>query len=276
MAMTERRTSLYTLRQLKRARGQAGEPLPQVFSGLSFTTGQLTLLAAAPGTGKSILSLVIALKAKVPTLYFSADSDAHVQRSRAISVATGWDYETSEYRVRTDRLGEAEFLLDQYPMWMLCDSAPTIDTIKLWMRGYEAQFEESPKLVIVDNVRDVVVDSDEENRDDVMTFLHTLAHRSGAAVLATHHVNAQHTDGDHPIPRSGVKGQITDVPEQVLTAFTEQTEYGPDILKVSTVKNRGGKADASGKSFVELEFYGEYMLIQEPEAPGDLWTTKAA
>ena len=55
-------------------------PLPDVWTGLAgesikFRRGQVCMVAAAPNAGKSMFALVYAIKAKVPTLFFSADTD---------------------------------------------------------------------------------------------------------------------------------------------------------------------------------------------------------
>ena len=78
---------MYSLIQSKRIRGSAGEPLPTVFKALEergtrFLRGQFVLVAAGAGTGKSAFVLTQALKSKVPTLYFSADSDSFTKLCR--------------------------------------------------------------------------------------------------------------------------------------------------------------------------------------------------
>jgi len=55
-------------------------PLPDVWLALAekqikFRRGQVCMVAAAPNAGKSMFSLIYAVKAKVPTLFFSADTD---------------------------------------------------------------------------------------------------------------------------------------------------------------------------------------------------------
>jgi hypothetical protein len=62
-----------------------------------------------------------------------------------------------------------------------------------------------------------------------------------------------------------VKGQITRVPELVITLHRKASEmdFGVDTLYVSTVKNRGGKSDPSGVDAAELEFIGDTMQIRD-------------
>lgn len=97
-----------------------------------------------------------------------------------------------------------------------------------------------------------------------MDYLHTMARNTGACVVGLHHVTGSYNDADKPIPLSGVKGQITRVPELVLTLHRVSEEFGPEALRVSTVKNRAGRMDPSGLDFVELEFIGDTMQIRDP------------
>jgi hypothetical protein len=90
-----------------------------------------------------------------------------------------------------------------------------------------------------------------------------MARFTGACVIGLHHVTGTYNDADRPIPLSGVKGQVARVPELVLTLHKVIEQFGPDSLRVSTVKNRGGKSDPSGSEFVSLDFVGDTMQITE-------------
>ena len=96
-----------------------------------------------------------------------------------------------------------------------------------------------------------------------MSWLHDLARNTSACVVVLHHVTGTYNDADKPVPLSGIKGQIGRVPEMILTLHKEVNEGFADILKVSTVKNRGQKADPSGYSYVELEFDGDKMNTKD-------------
>jgi replicative DNA helicase len=85
------------MRTLARAVGSAdigGEPLPSVFRTLDsnkiiFRRAEVSMIAGTPGAGKSTLALAIALRTKVPTLYVSADTNAHTMAMRLLSMITG-------------------------------------------------------------------------------------------------------------------------------------------------------------------------------------------
>jgi replicative DNA helicase len=73
---------------------KGGEPLPTIYrtfdaAGVLFRRGEVTMIAAPPGAGKSSLGVDVAFKAKVPTLYFSADSTELTMASRLAATITG-------------------------------------------------------------------------------------------------------------------------------------------------------------------------------------------
>ena len=254
-------------------KGTAGDPLPTVWKSLEnrgarFLRGQLCLVCAGPGVGKSAFILNYALKAKVPTLYLSADSDAFTQLSRSMSILTGWEMSKSAAMVRDGELGEADQLFDGIPIRFNYSASPNLKQIESSMRSYDEVYGDYPALVVVDNVTNVRTGGD--NDDDpfsgleaLMDELHVMARMTGACVIGLHHVTGGYNDADRPIPLSGVKGQIARVPEMVLTLHKVAQEFGPDSLRVSTVKNRGGRSDPSGTEFVELDFSGDTMTIKE-------------
>jgi hypothetical protein len=246
--------------------------LPVVFQSLEdrgtrLLRGQLALICAAPGIGKSALVLTYALRARVPTLYFSADSDAFTQLSRSVSIVTGWPLEKSSQMVRDEDLNGATPLLESLPVRFIYDASPDLDRIKLCMESYEEFMGDFPELVVVDNITNVRAGG--ANDDDpfaglevTMEFLHDMARKSGACVVGLHHVTGAYNNGDIPIPQGGIKQQLGRVPEMILTLH-RVSQYGKDQLRVSTVKNRAGKEDRSGLNWVPLEFDGAHMQIKD-------------
>ncbi|MBM7771946.1 hypothetical protein JOD54_002150 [Actinokineospora baliensis] len=203
-------------------------------------------------------------------MYFSADSDAFEQLKRCISIKTGWTQERSAAVILEDRLDEVRKHLTGLPIRMHYSASPTLDVIEGQLEAYEEVYGEYPDLIIVDNVTNVRLDR--PNGDDdpfaglesLMDYLHTMARETEACVVGLHHVTGPFNDSAKPIPLSGVKGQITRVPETVLTLFRKPgDDFNPDALCVSTVKNRGGKADPSGQTYVELDFDGATMNIRD-------------
>ena len=72
----------------------AGHALPEILPQLTtsqvvFRQAQLHLIAAQPGGGKTMLALWYAVTSKVPSLYFSADSDSRTIALRAGAILLG-------------------------------------------------------------------------------------------------------------------------------------------------------------------------------------------
>ncbi len=264
---------MYTARQSLYIRGSAGDPLPTVWKalenkGTQLRRGQLVLVCAGPGTGKSAFVLAYALKSKVPTLYFSADSDAFTQLSRSVSILSGASLAKSTAAVRNAELGEVADELDDLPIRFNYKASPSLDVIEESLQAYDALYEDYPHLIVVDNitnVRNEAGDGDDpfSGLEALMDYLHEMARETGSCVVGLHHVTGPHNDGDKPIPLSGIKGQIGRVPEMILTLHRTSDGFGPESLNVSTVKNRGGKSDPSGQDYASLLFEGETMKIAD-------------
>lgn len=259
-------------RQLLYTRGGAGDPLPAVWksldnAGTRFLKGQLCLICAAPGVGKSALILAYAIKAKVPTLYLSADSDGFTQLSRTVSVLTGMPLQQSEQMVREERLNGATDLVDALPIRFRCDSPIMFDTIEDSLEAFAQEFGDYPALVVVDNISNVRAAQSAENPfeglESLMDELHRMARETGATFVGLHHVTGPNNTGSAPVSMAGIREQIGRVPELILTLHRVKSEFGPDVLNVSTVKNRVGKADPSGNTFVGLAFDGKTMSIKD-------------
>ncbi|QLF84476.1 DnaB-like dsDNA helicase [Mycobacterium phage Topanga] len=263
---------MYTPMQSLRVKGSAGDPLPTVFESLEmkgtrFLRGQLVLVCAGPGTGKSAFVLTYALKAAVSTLYFSADSDAFTQLTRMISIQTGWSLERAARAVRAEDLHEVEDEFVDTPIRFNYNASPSLDQIEDSMRAYFQLAGDYPDIVVVDNLTNIRGGGEDDDPfsglEALMDYLHDMARRTSACVIVLHHVTGAYNDGDKPIPLGGVKGQITRVPELVLTLHRVKEEFGPETLNVSTVKNRAGRMDPSGMDFVSLEFIGDTMQIRD-------------
>jgi hypothetical protein len=264
---------LFTLNQSLYVKGSGGDPLPTVWESLEkkgtrFLRGQLALICAGPGVGKSALVLTYALKAKVPTLYFSADSDAFTQLSRSVSIVTGWDMGRTTRMVRNEQLGETSKEFDNIPIRFIYDASPTPKRIETVMEAYWELYGDYPALAVIDNVTNVRTGGDNDDDpfaglESLMDELHRMARVTGSCVIGLHHVTGKYNDACEPIPLSGVKGQIARVPEMVLTLHKISEQFGPASLRVSTVKNRADKSDPSGYDWTELDFWGDTMQIKD-------------
>lgn len=264
---------MITLGQSASIRGFAGDPLPVVWNNLAelgtgFRRGQLALVAAGPGTGKSAFVLSYALRSKVSCIYFSADSDAYTQLARSLAIAGGLSMAESEELARFGDPDKITEITKDIPIRFSYNPTPDLKHIQDQVLAYEEVYGDFPELIVVDNALDVELTGADgelsQALDALMAWLHDLARTTESCVIVLHHVTGTYNDAAQPIPLSGVKGQIGRVPELILTLHKNPDPYGmADGLNVSTVKNRGQRADPSGQTFAELVFDGSRMLITD-------------
>lgn len=265
---------MYSIVQARRIRGAAGDPLPTVFQSFEdmkiiFRRGQLCLICAGPGTGKSALALTQAVRSRVPTLYMSADSDAFTQVSRSFSIHTGLTMDETERYARGEEVLPSTLVkaeeLKRIPIRFNFLAAPKLSNIEKSMEAFDELYGEYPALTVVDNITNVR-NGTEDNAENpfgglevFLDYANEMARETQSCVIGLHHVNGQYNDQIKPIPISGVKGQIGRVPQMILTLFRS----GPGSVGVSPVKLRGAKFDPSGEYYTELDFEGSTMTFSD-------------
>lgn len=258
------------MKTLGRAVGKAdigGEPIPTVFNtftenNIVLRRSEVSMIAGTPGAGKSTLALALALRAQVPTLYVSADTNAHTMAMRLYSMITGKSQRDSE-QVLTEQpeLAREALGTTSHIFWSF-ESSPNLNDLDEEVSAFEEIWGESPALIVVDNLMDVAMDGGEEfsGMRGAMKELKFLARDTNASVLVLHHTKESYQSDPCP-PRSAVQGMVNQLPALILTVG--QTPHG--MLGVAAVKNRYGKADPSGLSPVWLQFNGEFMFISDTD-----------
>ncbi len=96
-----------TLRRSINKAEVGGEPLPPAFAaferaGIILRRAEVTVIAGTPGAGKSSVALAIAAKTKHPTLYFSADTNAHTMAMRLIAMTGKMTQAAAETLLKRD------------------------------------------------------------------------------------------------------------------------------------------------------------------------------
>lgn len=269
---------MYSLAQSARIRGSSGKPIPMPFKGLEkleveFRRGELSLVAAGPGTGKSLFALNLALYGSMPVLYWSADSNAATQLSRSTAILTGDNVKDIKKALLSDQFGSYERVLgDKWWVRFSYEAMPTPADMEADLEIYYEVFGCYPHAVICDNVTNIdtgTAGNAEEfsfGLEGVCEYLNDMARETEAHCLALHHVVGEHSDGLKPIPLSGVKGKIGRVPSLILTIHREPDEQGMNrVLNISPVKNREGMADPSGQTFARMELDSTTLRLKDAE-----------
>ncbi|MCG5459601.1 AAA family ATPase [Micromonospora sp. PSH03] len=256
------------------SKGSAGDPLPTVFKTLAAESvhirrGQFTLIAAAPGVGKSVFALSIALRAGSPAFYASADTDAFTMYLRAGAMVTGWQTGDIENAVEHRNTSAVDAHLEKLNHIRLDFSGRIeVDALEEELQAYAATYGEWPHSIWIDNLSNLDLPDAGEGYlalEAACDYLHELARETGAAVVALHHVTGTFDDGITPVPMSGLRGKVSKVPETILTLYRDATTGTDEIgrLYVCPVKNRTGKADPSGAWHLPLLYEPPRMKLAD-------------
>jgi len=251
-----------TLSRLPEEKG--GASIPDVFGSLAayqahIRRGEVTMIAAPPGAGKSALALSLALRAQCPTLYFSADSHARTMRLRTLAALT----ETPQHEVARWMETRPEWVTDtlsyaNHIKWNF-DSSPGLQDIEEEIAVYREVMGDDPHLIVIDNLIDVAfIDGDEyQSLRSLLRELKGYARDTGAALLALHHTS-ESTEMNPCPPRKAIHGKVNQTPAMILTLGVT-----PGHMPVAVVKNRYGPADQSGTTAHYLSFDPASMTIKD-------------
>jgi len=256
-------------------------PLPDVWSDLArkqikFRRGQVCMIAAAPNAGKSMFALIYAVKAKVPTLFFSADTDIATVMMRAASHLSGHSQLLVEANLNSNRHYYDKHLESMSNIQFVFDSSPSLDDIELEIKAYVELFGLPPELIVVDNLMNVVAESDNEwaGLRAIMVDFHDMARKTEACVMVLHHVSEQTEYGKTNFPphRRAIHGKVSQLPALILTLGFDPLD---GTLKVAPVKNRFGPHTADGSDFVTLFVNYSVCQISDADAMGRMYRRDA-
>jgi replicative DNA helicase len=245
-------------------------PLPDVWNDLAkrqikFRRGQVCMIAAAPNAGKSMFALIYAVKAKVPTLFFSADTDIATVMMRAASHLSGHSQLLVEGNLNSNRHYYDKHLENMSNIQFVFDSSPSLDDIELEIKAYVELYGIPPELIVVDNLMNVAAETDNEwaGLRAIMVDFHDMARKTEACVMVLHHVSEQTEYGKTSFPphRRAIHGKVSQLPALILTLGFDPLD---GTLKVAPVKNRFGPHTADGSDFVTL--FVNYSVCQISDA----------
>lgn len=230
--------------------------------GFSQRRGQLSLLIAAPGIGKSLIALHMVLTADTPALVFSADTDRADQGDRAMCLLAGADME----QVKTD---PDKYLhhLDAIPrnVQFEFESTPKVEYMIDSAKAYRMVHGHYPHLIVVDTIGKVWSDAGDETirNKEAVENCQELARMTGAHVMGLAHATKGYDSGDRPIPLEGVMSGTTKIPEQVWSMWRDGDRTG-----FAVTKNRSGPADATAtrvRAYLDIDF-SRMSIVEVPKS----------
>ena len=212
--------------------------------GLAFRRGQFSLLAAAPGVGKSLFATNLAIRTPIPALFFSADSDEWTVKTRACSILTGTPLDDVDKQLSNpnDEAWEDYYAghLRQADHVDWCFQTDLdMEFVVFRLQAHAEMRGDYPHLIVVDNLGNTV---DPENEGTQLKAncqeLQRIARSTNSHVLALHHVKGAKEDGTRPIGLGDLLYNTGKIPELVLGL----SRSGENECHLTVCKNRGGKS----------------------------------
>jgi hypothetical protein len=254
---------MLTPAQAARKREQAGQRLNQPWQAAAgnsvyFRRGQLAMVVAAPGVGKSVLLSAYVVQSGVRTLYLSMDTDSFTTCIRLVCARTACTMEQAEAGLSAseswalaalDSLGHVRYAFTSSP-----DETEIADRIL----AYAEAEGDYPEMVVIDNLGNVAFNDEEfAGLRRVMRDLQSTAGETGSSVVTLHHATGEYENGDLVVPMRGVSGKLSKFPSMIVTASRPRR----GALGVSVVKNRFGPADPAGFG-VQFQLYADLERVQ--------------
>lgn len=215
--------------------------------------GELSMMCARSGQGKSTFALFAALRMGLKTLYFSGDMSPF---QASVKVACAVQHKELD-DVLEDLDGEGrDSTLSALPDNIVFRFGEiTFAAINRHIDAYVELYNEMPELIVVDNLMDMEGCSEDYTAQmQAMQKLHNLNRETGCAVWVLAHMTDKGEKGRSspmtPAPRSEIKNGLSEKPETILSlALNPHTEE----MNVAIVKNRMGRQDASAQRYVALD-----------------------
>lgn len=204
------------------------------------------MFAGPPGSMKTVMCLNLVMNIKVPTLYFSSDSDESTMAMRLLSRSTGSGGEEVGGWLKSNKDFAARVLKDTDHVKWSFNPSPTIKHLYLTLRAFHEVHGEYPKMVVVDILMDIDDGTGEvsQNYWTTMADLKVLARKTKVALVVAHHTSESAKAGEPP-PRAAIQGKANQLPILIFTLWGNSVD---GWLDVAIVKNRHGPDDATAQN----------------------------
>lgn len=254
-------------RAIKRAGNQA-PVVPNMYPSLAnrqvaIRRGEVSMIAGAPGAGKSTLALAIAVRAGAGTLYVSADTHAHTMSLRLLSMLSSAEQSQVEPWMQTEPEWVKNTLAAADHIRWCFDSAPSVKTIEDELAAYEELYGDTPDLLVIDNLIDCVGGEGDEwgQLRSLLKDFKWLAREHDTALVVLHHTSESYSlQGGQCPPLRALQGKVAQTPALVLTVSNHDSGF----LYVNPAKNRYGESWPAGGNPTFLGYQPASMQIYDP------------
>lgn len=273
------------LSRLVRKGGVGQEPLPTPFPSweerrIRVRRSSVHVWAGPSASFKTMTMMNAVMNMKVPTIYFSTDSDEATMASRMLAIVTGTTAEQCEgwLNPNSSHLERAAQLLAPYD-YIRWDFAPSLTLDDIWNGVFAYATMEGcwPDQIVVDIVSDVYMEGHKDEWSmlkELMRQGKMLARETGAAVHLVHHVSdAWHPTAERPVPSKGdVLGKVSGIPVLMMNF----APGGEGEILAACVKNRFAKCDPSGRTFIRMSVNPETAKVSDHIPGVRQWAISAA
>lgn len=269
------------MRDLARSLHVTGRPVPVPWRHLAQwirpRTGDLVLVLAAGGVGKSAFSLDWVMRLNAPALYVSLDTSLVDHGIRVLARSTGASVEDIVKTSDTDPTAWAKTwgsqLEDIDEPVRFCDRAYSVREVDELVVAETEYWGDSPTMTIVDNLSNL--QEREEGAGEfrrILAGLHRVAKERDTCIMALHHIRkkpakASKKDDEEPEDEGTMPVHLSD-------ALYEGDKEAQIVLglwrpvwnqmAVGVLKNRMGPASRVGSMHTTLDADLRYMRIEQP------------
>jgi hypothetical protein len=242
-----------------------GEPLPDVFRslkdrGIHFYRGSTAIVAGLSGSMKSMFLGQLADELKIPTLYFSNDTNEMDTISRFLSRRTKQDSYIMRLKALKDPEWASQKLSDMDWVRWSFDPSPSLEDIEEELLAFEELWGEYPHLVIVDILMKVDYYEDGGGSlESIVKYLDKLARETGSCIIIAHHTS----ENEPGSPTQSKKSLLQKVDKFAVLVLT--TAYDGNTFYLAPVKNRNGFADATGHNSIQFLIDPSIATLEELE-----------
>lgn len=204
---------------------------------------------SAPGVGKSMWALNLAYGVQVPVLYLTLDTPLVTQATRTWAYLTRMkirDVERNPRRWMQKAQRVARLRHVQWVEWV--DTPIAAKDVSDMCGAFVEYMGVSPRLIIVDNIREIVSEQSYNGYLDAFQTLKRVAFNHSATVVTLHHATKHNEPGD-PLYLNDVEYTGDKQPDVVVGMYTQS----PRIVALQFLKSRLGESAADGSLKIKLK-----------------------
>jgi len=235
--------------------------------------GELAVIAAAPGVGKSALSMQIVLKAAQEgkqCIVFALEMGTNDTIRRMLSSAAGLEVRKlrrGDLRPTDwDRIGESMSDLTKLPIWFY-GSYPRKSVTDIRRICRQHSQEADTAVVLVDHpgyLREALLGAKNASKHERLEFVYQelklIAEEVSAPVIAVQHLNRAGMDGKPSLAHLRDGGNLEGHAHMVIFPYREDPVNNPTVGQLIVAKNRDGNT-----GLIEMTFDGAMFTWRELE-----------